>query len=750
MPKIRQISICVAMACLCCAPLRSPAQNAGKRLNYAFQDSKGNPLAMPLTGGLGNPQFSEADLDNDGRKDLLVFDRIGDVPLAFRNGGTPNQVDYHFAPELAEHFPRLYGWALMRDYNGDGVPDIFSFAETLGVGIEVYTGHYNNQNKLEFIKYKNPLYNSDVLSYPGGGGQLNIYVSKIDIPSIDDIDGDGDLDIATFEINGGVVEMYKNNSVESGWQRDSLRYVRADKCWGRFYENGFSNSIDLSSSIDTCAVLNIPAGRGNSAPRHAGSSSLTLDIDGDGDKDILLGDISFPNLTLLINSGGSKAYMTSQDPNFPSYDVPVDMEVFPAPFLLDVDNDGKKDLVAAYNSNSLEDIDVAWLYKNVSSNNHLLYEYQGNGFLGEQSIDQGTYSIPAVVDYNADGLMDLVVGATHFTTFSNSSSLQLYENIGSTGQPIFKLVDSDYLGFSQYNTTNAFNPAFGDLDGDGDLDLLVGESFGSLFYLENTAGAGSPLAFAKTTANYQAIDVGSSSTPCIFDADKDGLADIIVGERNGNLNFFKNIGTMGAPAFNSNPDQTPNNSFWGKVDARQEGYATGFSRPSILQDDTGKEYLFVGSESGNILRYEDLSSETFTKASASYGNTREGDKTSAAFYDFDSNGYYDMLLGNYRGGLGIFETDIPSGLVPTVQIQGETLEMLLSPNPASGQLRVSLEGGNVPDRIQYRILDVLGRECLRQNGQGTAVFDVSPLPSGLYFCQVRLGTASTTAKFLKR
>ena len=136
-------------------------------------------------------------------------------------------------------------------------------------------------------------------------------------------------------------------------------------------------------------------------------------------------------------------------------------------------------------------------------------------------IDIGTGATPAIVDYNGDGLLDLVVGNETFykSGGEKDSRLFLFENIGNSTAPAFELVNDDYLNFSQLVGSNNFYlaPEFGDLDNDGDLDLLVGESSGKLFYAENTAGVGNALAFGAIQFNWMGIDVGQNSVPEIVD-----------------------------------------------------------------------------------------------------------------------------------------------------------------------------------------------------------------------------------------
>ncbi|MEL6806105.1 MAG: FG-GAP-like repeat-containing protein, partial [Bacteroidota bacterium] len=90
-------------------------------------------FSLAWEGGLNSPQPGKADLDGDGRDDLFIFERMGDIPLAFR--ATPT--NYEAAPELLEHWPieNLNGWVVLRDYNQDGAIDIFGHSDTNEDGI---------------------------------------------------------------------------------------------------------------------------------------------------------------------------------------------------------------------------------------------------------------------------------------------------------------------------------------------------------------------------------------------------------------------------------------------------------------------------------------------------------------------------------------------------------------------------------------------------------------------------------------
>lgn len=716
----------------------------------------GNPLPNALTGGLNNPQPSEVDLNNDGVQDLYVFDRNGNVHLTFLNEGSSGAPDWHFAPEYARNFPDCRDWVLLRDYDQDGAMDIFTHYSGAFKGMRVFKGGYNADNELTFTTFQffnNPF---NAVYYEQINGNLtNLNITQIDYPVVDDINGDGDLDVLTFSIAGSYVEYYENRSLEFGWGLDSINFKKIDVCWGGFYESSFSQVVTLSDTPGECAD---GLTGGGLQERHAGSTLVTFDANADGVKEILLGDLIYPNFTYLINGGTEDdAYMVDQDPTFPSYDVPVEIHEFPAPFYLDLDADGLRDLAAAPNNiGSTPNYEVFWFYKNIGTADFPEFELQQKDFLVETMLDYGTGTNPTFFDYNADGLMDLLIGTEgYFVSGGNRDPrLVLFENIGTASEPAFEEVDNDYLTMSQYaEFTWFFAPTFGDMDNDGDQDLLIGDAFGALFFVENTAGPANPVAWGPIQPEWKGIDVGQNSRPFIVDLDRDGLADMVLGERNGNVNYFRNIGTPDNPDFDSDPDAAVNNSFLGQVNTLMPmDPSSGNSAPLVL--DYGDAFLFLtGSEVGPILLYADIegniSEGAFTQVNMNFGETKEGERTSLAAADLDNDGLLELAVGNSRGGLSIFETDLDAADLVSVDQWYQEVEVRVFPNPVQEQLRISISAPLSMD-FSYRIFDVLGRKV--QEGEKLYFdqqFSVATLPSGAYFLQVEAGNRSFSTKFIK-
>ncbi len=727
------------------------------RLNIPFEKF-GEAMKYALAGGLNTPQFSAIDLNNDGIKDLYIFERTGNVSLTFINNGTANEPSYSYKPKYQQYFPELKDWVMLRDYNGDGIEDIFAFSDVPGIqGVIVYIGSYiDNHLSFDRVHFATEDFNYNVIPDKTGGGVTNLYITHLDYPAIDDIDGDGDLDILTFALNGGHVYLFDNKSVEMGYGLDSLIYKRKDDCWGRFYESGDDVVIDLSLDPNDCSN----GFTGGADDRHAGSTLLTLDIDNDNDKELILGDLFFNNLNMLYNGGDNEtAFMVNQDTFSPKNTLPANIPVFPASFFMDVDNDGKKDLLASPNYYLTgEDYNTVWFYKNTNSNEFPVFQYVQKDFLVEHMVDLGTDAHPAFLDYNADGLLDLVVGNASFFQPGGEKvpRIYLFENSGTLTAPKFNLVDDDYLAFSQFDNTNNYAPAptFGDLDNDGDLDALIGVNYGGLIYSENTAGPGNPVSFGTLQVDYMGLDVNQRAVPQIVDLDRDGRPDIIVGEYRGLVSYFHNEGTQNEPFFLPNIDsETPageNIIVLGLIDTNF-GNTYGSAAPVVLDFD-GDYHIFSGSKTGYLLHYSNIDGNTdgdFTLETDFYGEIREGFNTHPAIADINNDGILDMVIGNERGGLSLFETNfyVDGTPVSTHYIYTKP-EVNIFPNPANDFFNIEIKNGN-NTLVNMSVVNAVGQEVLKGSFTSNShQVNCQNLSKGIYFVRLKIGEEVVVKKVM--
>lgn len=497
--------------------------------NQVPVEENGRDLKNPWAGGLNGAQISKIDLDNNSAEDLLVFDRVTGKISTFISKHENNDPHFTYAAPYEFLFPPLKGWVLAADFNCDGKKDIFT-AGDLG-NVAVYKNISTEGEAIKLILWE------EALTTEGLSGKTSIHVSQADVPSIVDLDDDGDLDIITFDPSGGhTAILHKNESIEQFGNCDSLVFKRIGTCWGRFMKEHNCAGIEFGVDCGTTEVMRT---------LHTGSSALVLDFQGDGVKDLLMGGVECSNLVRLNNTGESlNATFTSSTDTFPQKQVPV----FPAPFYEDVDFDGVKDLLVSSNisSNLDRSVNLAQsivFFKNTGSNNAPSLTLDRNNFLQSEMIDLGEYAYPALVDIDGDEDLDLVVGRRGERHSDNSyfSTLYYYKNIGTKEDASFKLISTDYLGFSTQMYQNV-KPLFLDVNADSRLDLVfaytdVATAYTSLSYILNTASTGVQLHLNDKTP----IDFSFESFdhPLLIDVDKDGVLDLLLGRTRGEWNILR-------------------------------------------------------------------------------------------------------------------------------------------------------------------------------------------------------------------
>ncbi|MEM6395532.1 MAG: T9SS type A sorting domain-containing protein [Bacteroidota bacterium] len=704
-------------------------------------------LEFAWEGGLNSSQPAKADLDGDGLDDLFIFERMGDLPLAFR--ATPS--GYEPATELLEHWPleNLSGWVLLRDYNQDGVTDIFAHSDTsFADGIIVFKGIQRTDGLLEFerITWDDPL---PLIYFPlQNGSRVNLFVSEEDYPEVRDVDCDGDLDILTFNIGGGFVEFYRNTAVEDGQSLETLNFVLDNNCYGGIFEPGISSAVELAAASGQCATNIVHEPGQSSGARHAGSTLLSFDEDGDGDFELMLGDVSFSDLNVLTNGGNcSQAWFNEQHQFFPDYDVSADINFFPAGFYLDFNQDGKRDLMAAPNEElNAEDRFSLWYYENIGTDDAPIFSYRNNQAVIDEMIDLGSGSFPSALDADGDGDMDLVVSnIDHYSPdFNTNSHLQLFRNIGSPENPVFQPADEDYLDMSQFNQTTSFGfaPTFGDIDQDGDVDALIGDSEGKLFFIENTAGENNPPQWADPIYNWQNIDIGRFSQPRIVDLDRDGLVDLAIGSRKGSIDFFRNIGTEGNPQFNADIEAEGNIFQLGGLDSRVPGFFVGYASPAFVQE--GDDWLIFnmnieGHMQAFRLPHTNLEAEA-EELDPKVGGIDIGEQGTLLMANFDDDNELEVILGSIRGGVTYFNSNVVDPtLVSTRTPIDRSADIEIYPNPANSTVWLR---GDLSRLSQVELFDLNGRAIrawpgLDLNFGTNQPLTLPDLPGGVYLLKVR-------------
>lgn len=692
-------------------------------------------LKLPWAGGLNACIFSEIDLNNDSKKDLVAFDKVNTFSYGifrcFINEGSTGQTKYSYSPKYNSQFPYVQQWACFHDYNNDGKADLFTF--TLG-GIKVYKN--TSSSSLSFALAKSILLSN---STPTTTASYNpIYSSPISLPGFSDVDNDGDLDIIIFNASGFQLEYHKNLSEEMYNHADSLVFELNESTWGDFTESNCSVALNQFRGEDML---------------HAGSCLLPFDRDGDGDKDLLLGDIGCDQMIYLENTGTSAAAhigdTTKLYPNYPqkaSTQV-IKLNPFPAAHYVDINNDGKKDLLISPNMTSGENSNSTWLYQNTGTSGVSHFQFVTNNFLQAEMIELGEGAYPVAIDVDADGLKDLVVGNMgYYQGGVLRTKLCLYKNIGALGQPSYSFVTNDYAGISSFAITNTLVglvPTFGDLDGDGDQDMVLGDFYGKLHYAENTGGVGNPFNFTLLSANAFSITTSQPVPyPQLIDVDRDGLLDLIIGLRNGKLAYYKNAGTSSSPSFSLVTSSFGNVNVKGPASL----YSVDGSCAPFMYDDGGGYKLLCGSIGGHIYHYDNIEgnlSGNFNLLDTMVNSINAGPRSALSFEDINNDGKRDLFVGNQAGGVHFYNSKMPIGLKDDEKKEDNVL--IVYPNPAKDHIFVSLSPKN--KSLFVYLYNSVGQVIYSLPIKGELVsIRTEQLSAGIYF--IRTGNADhlSTAK----
>ena len=706
----------------------------------------GNPMQNAWIGGLNNPVFSEIDANHDGLMDLFVYDKAGWKAMIFLNTGSAGHPSFTYAPEYDRMFPtELRDWAVMRDYNHDGVMDIF--AVNGNPGISVYKGYQLSDGFLGYNRtFANLTYLSDTFRSP-------IWTFADNMPVIMDINGDGDLDILAPDIAGGIsLDYYQNQAVELGYSSDSLNFILGNSCgdqaWGGFLED----VTDCGVTLANCKKeLHLDGGGTVVGSRHQGGACCGFRYRNNSTVSLLLSDILCPTVKFLENGGDSSfANILNYDSIFPRYNVPVYMPIFPCSYIVDADNDGYDDLfVSPFATNAIqegqaEDIKVVWYYKNIGLDSVNKFQYQGDSMLTNGVIDVGTESHPVFFDYDNDGLMDIAVGAygKFQATGFPKSALALYRNIGTNTVPEYQETNLNWNNLSAYQILGIY-PAFGDLDGDGNPDMLVGDLYGNISFFHNT-GTTTASYPSMTGSNWFGINVGANAAPFIYDVNGDSLNDIVIGTKTNNIMYFWNFGTKTNPRFS--PDSV--NASFGNIkvyDRTVAGTPPGYATPFIGVEN-GQTYLYSGSQRGITFKYlinpDSLRHGTFALVDTDVLGTKPGLRSTVSIADINGDGIKDYLTGNIRGGLNLY-SDANWGNVPVISSITEPVvdqsQLQVFPNPAKDKVicRITNTESTLTTVMIYDLLGEAVSASISKGADNTITLSVEGIANGIYVIQAR-------------
>ena len=567
------------------------------------------------------------DVDGDGDLDLLVGNWDQPNQLYRNNGGTLT-LDTVWNPDTRTTTSVAWG-----DVDGDG-------------DLDLIVGNDYSSNQL----YRN---DNGTLTLDTAWNPAYRFTQSV---AWGDVDGDGDLDLLVGN-DYSSSQLYRNDSgtltLDTVWN-PALRLTKS-VAWGDVDGDGDLDLLVGNSNTpnqlyrNNSGTLTLDTAW-NPEPSHTNSVAWG-DVDGDGDLDLLVGNDGYGESSRLYRNAGGTLTLDATWSPVTNTTTSVAWG--------DVDGDGDLDLLVG------NDGEPNQLYHNTGGT--LTQDTAWN------PITRTTQSV-AWGDVDGDSDLDLLVG-------NDGEPNQLYRNTGGT-----LTLDTVWNPITRTTTS----VAWGDVDGDGDLDLLV-ENSGYYDYTCH-CHVKEPNQLYRNTNGTLTLDPawnpepGNTTSLAWGDVDGDGDLDLLVGNRNTpNQLYRNNDGTLTLDTA-WHPEPSPTRSVaWGDVDGDGDLdlLVGNWRQPNQLYRNTGGTLMLDTAwhpeprDTQNVA-WGDMDGDgdldllvgnSYYQPSQLYRNTRgtlmldtawnpiTHTTRSVAWGDVDNDGDLDLLVGNsyqpnqlYRNG----------------------------------------------------------------------------------------------------
>lgn len=321
------------------------------------------------------------------------------------------------------------------------------------------------------------------------------------------------------------------------------------------------------------------------------------------------------------------------------------------------------------------------------------------------------YNLPSAADLDNDGDADFVVGILF-------KPLHYFVNTGTTTAPVY--VEDSGAASGLFGAVTGHQPTFFDYDDDGDLDIISGSLDGDVRYYENTGSSSAPMFVARTDAENPFAGVSSFNGKVdAADIDGDGDIDILLGDGFGTLQYYENTGSQAAPHYeHRSGGLDPFNGLVGYV---------GDPTPTFGDvDNDGDIDLVVGDYPGDVRYFENTGSSTAphyvqqTGSANPWNGVNVGTMSALQLVDLNSDGDLDLIVGSYNtdgntGHIRYFEnTASPAGI--DIHVTAEIEVIVGTPRPDT--LNGTSDGERIQGLAANDILNGNGGDDFLEGGAG--------------------------------
>jgi type IX secretion system substrate protein/VCBS repeat protein len=365
------------------------------------------------------------------------------------------------------------------------------------------------------------------------------------------------------------------------------------------------------------------------------------------------------------------------------------------------------------------------------------------------------YGAPTFADLDNDGDKDMILADGDYY----STTLRYMKNTGTATAPVFAEQSGTNSPFSSMTLNGEYYtvPTLGDIDGDGDFDLLTGHDGDVLQFYRNTGTNTAAVFTFETGTIFPSINTVSGNyydelSPSFVDIDADGDLDVMIGNEDiSNMVMLKNTGTATAPVYTFIGATDTSNPF-----AAVNPVHTGYARVEPGFGDIDKDGDIDAWISGETVTQ--YFRNTGTPAAASFlevtgtnnpfaSFVRDG-YSYAAFVDIDADGDKDYFVGSGTFIDFYLNTD-PSSNVSVADMDNISNMVSVFPNPVQNSVNVSIKNAEQLNPSVV-IMDIRGVEVMKyQATDNNFVIDISTLASGIYTMKITSDDQIAIKKIVK-